>query len=163
MGDKVRYLIAAGVLVSAAALSACNGKSGNASAPVEAQQKLDAKGIADQLKAAGLPIKDVSVVTAESDDNHLLGRPGQYSSKIFFYDARHPKQAPDSDENENTIEVFENEADAKTRHDYIEEVTKGTPFLMQYLLLQGKVLLRLDKIVLPKEADQYKTALAKLD
>jgi hypothetical protein len=110
-----------------------------------------------QFKTAGLPVADVKLVTESSDDNHLLGRPNQYISKVFFFDTRHPKA--DGEDSENTIEVFATEDDAKARHDYIQNVTKDVPMLLQYQLLNGKTLVRLSKAVLPSEVEGYKKAI----
>jgi hypothetical protein len=161
---RKRYFVAA---VMAATLSACgahkNDDQGSAeqSKAAEPTPVMDAAGIVKQLSAQGLKIENVVAVTEDSDSNHLLGRPGQYTSKAFFYDARHPKSA-DSDEGENTIEVFSNPDDAKKRHDYIAKVTDGVPFLLQYQFLRGSVLLRLDHIATPSEAKEYELALAKV-
>ncbi len=122
---------------------------------------LDAAGVASAFKKAGLPVTSIKVLDEASDDNHLLGRPEQYTSKVFFYDGRHPQQAG-SEEGENTIEVFANAADAKTRDDYIAGVTKGVAFAQQYRYLHGRTLVRLDKIMLPSEAKRYEAALHSL-
>ena len=113
------------------------------------------------FKAADLPVQDVKVLDEASDSNNLLGRPGQYTSKVFFYDARHPNKNTPDDEGENTVEVFATAADAKARHDYIEGVTKGVSFLVSYQVLRGNVLVRFDKVLLPTEVEQYKAALTK--
>lgn len=136
------------------AASKDQGNSVEQQAPVK---EATASDVFAQFKSAGLPVADEKVVTEASDDNHLLGRPNQYSSKVFFFDIRHPKA--EGEDNENTIEVFATEADAKARHDYIENVTKGVPMLLQYQLLNGKTLVRLSKAVLPSEAEGYKKAL----
>ncbi len=125
---------------------------------MEAPVAVTAEDIAGRLAAAKLPVRDVVSVTAESDDNHLLGRPGQYTSKVFFYDGRHPKRTGD-DEGENTIEAFNNPIDAKRRHDYVDAMTKDMPMLLQYQYLEGNVLLRLHKVLTPAEAKAYQTAL----
>lgn len=145
-------------------LSSCEGQSpSNTKNLVEAAPVIKtAADVADRLKAAGLPITDIKILTAETDDNQLLGRPGQYTSKLFFYDNRHSKVA-DTDQNQNTIEVFETSEAAKIRHDYVESVTQGMAFLAQYQLLQGKILVRLDKALLPAEVEGYKAALGKIE
>lgn len=111
--------------------------------------------------AAGIPVTDLTVFDAVNDPNHLLGRPGQYVSKVSFFDARHPKDEPDEVTRENTVEVFATPAAAKARRDYIARVTQGTPFLLQYQVLNGKVLARFDTILLPAEVEEYRVALAK--
>lgn len=105
--------------------------------------------------AAGLKVENVVNLTAESDSNQLLGRPGQYTSKSFFYDARRPKQ-PESDEGEHTVEVFASAEDAKRRHDYIKSMTENMPMLAQYQVLRGPVLVRFDKAMLPAQVEEYK-------
>lgn len=141
--------------------AAALGDNSAAAAAVAASPK-DASQIAASLVSAGLKLQNIKAETAESDDNHLLGRPGQYTSKVFFYDSRHPKPGAGNDEGENTIEVFANAADAKRRKDYIENVTKDAPFMQQYMVLQGPVLARFDKVLLPAEVEQYKKALAQV-
>lgn len=144
------------------ALTGCGKKeSGSSVAAVEAAKPLDAAGVAEGLKKAGLPVENVAVLDEKTDSNNLLGRPGQYTSKADFFDHRHPKTAT-SDDGSATIEVFANAEDAKKRRDYIAKVTDGVPFLLQYQVLRGKVLLRLDKVALPSEVKEYEEALAKI-
>lgn len=118
--------------------------------------------LATAFSAAGLKVVDVRAVTEKTDDNQLLGRPGQYTSKVFFFDARHPKSASEG-EGENTIELFSSAADAKARHDYIDQVTKGQPLFLQYQLLQGRALVRFDKAAVPSEVEEYRKVLARSD
>jgi len=118
----------------------------------------NANEVATALKRAKLPLVNIKELSEVTDDNHLLGRPGQYTSKLFFYDARHLKGG-EGDDGENTIEVFANPVDAKRRHDYIAAITEGVGMLTQYQILRGPVLVRLDKLVLPTEAKAYEAAL----
>lgn len=142
------------------ALSGCGGVP--APAPkARLSPPANARDVLKTFVGAKIGVGAVSDVSAASDDNHLLGRPGQYTSKLFFYDSRHPKPKGDSDEGENTIEVFANPADAKTRRDYVEGITHGIPMLLQYQILRGNVLVRLSNVVLPQEADQYKRIVEK--
>lgn len=144
-------------------LSGCDKSAEKQGASVAAAKVNTADDVAKLLAKAALPVQNVTVLDAATDPNSLLGRPGQYTSKITFFDGRHPKPGDGSDTGENTIEVFSNAADAKTRHDYVEQVTKGMPMLTQYMLLQGKALVRFDKVMLPAEVDGYKAALAKIN
>ncbi len=115
--------------------------------------------VAGYFAKAGLAAPNAAVVTEQNDTNQLMGRPNQYTSKVFFYDLRHPKG--DADENENTVEVFANAEDAKARQDYAASVTKGVPMATQYQILRGPVLVRFDKALLPSEVDQYRDVLNK--
>lgn len=155
------------MLVISLALTAC-GQSGQTvsnipeDAPTEAAKAaLDAEAVATSLKAAGLPVEGLKVLTEATDSNNMMGRPGGYTSKVFFFDKRHEGEGTEPAE-QNTIEVFPSEGEATARREYIEGVTKGMPFLTQYVIQSGPVLLRLDKAVTPTEAKEYEAALGKL-
>lgn len=151
------------VALIALALAACDGKPQSPEPTASAVPEIrTAKDVVDALAAAGLPVTSVTVLDEKTDSNNLLGRPGQYTSKVMFYDGRHPKAKDGGDEGENTVEMFASAEAAKTRRDYIDGVTKGLPFLMQYQVLRGRVLLRLDKVLLPSEEKAYEAALAKI-
>ena len=119
----------------------------------------DAQEVVNELREFGLPVIEVSIVTAETDEDKLLGQPGQYTSKVNFYDARYPKSDDDFTNPINTLEVFANEEDAKARHDSIEDATRGYAFLAEYLVLDGVNLARFDKALSPEEVTEYKAAL----
>lgn len=120
---------------------------------------MNAAEIVAQFKAKGLPVGPVTVATEASDTNHLLGRPRQYTSKASFPDTRHLDGPDVLGPSENTVEVFENTADALARQKYIEGVTKGVAFLAQYQVRKGSVLARFDRVLTPKEVAQYDAAL----
>lgn len=121
--------------------------------PITAQAVLDA------FKAAGLPLQDAHLYTAEDDPNSLLGRPGQYIGKANWNDGRHPTSDPDG---ANTVEVFPDEASMIKRRDYIARVTGDSPMLLQYMQAHRNVLVRLDKQITPDQAAEYKRALETL-
>ncbi len=125
-----------------------------------AQKAVDAAGVADALKAAGLPIESVNVLTESTDDNKMMGRPGLYISKVFFIDGRHKGEGIKPSE-QNTVEVFASEEDATRRREYIEGVTKEMPMFTQYIIQSGQTLVRLDKSLTPTEAKEYEAALQK--
>ncbi len=144
--------LAVGTLL--ATLQAGCSPAGNGEGAAIAAKPLTANDIAAKLKATPLPISKITVLTAETDSNKLLGRPGQYISKADFVDDRYP------DVDGLTVEVFETAEDAKRRHDYIEKVTKDMPFLLQYQYLEGKALVRLAKDISPDHAKAYGKALS---
>lgn len=119
----------------------------------------DATTIVQRLKAAGMPVGDVVAWTAETDPNHLLGRPSQYISKATFRDTRIPATADPSVDAGGDVEVFNNESDLKARKDYIEAIVKSTPLVVQYVYGSNVALLRLSKILTPDQAAQYQQAL----
>lgn len=128
-------------------------------AAVPAPALITERAVLDAFKAAGLPLQDVNVYTAESDLNSLLGRPGQYTGKANWNDGRHPADDPDG---ANTVEVFPDEAAMTKRRHYIISVTGGNPMLLQYIHAHKNALVRLDKQITPDQAAEYKRVLESL-
>ncbi|MFE9127082.1 hypothetical protein ACFYOF_16955 [Streptomyces sp. NPDC007148] len=115
--------------------------------------------ISGQVRAA----KVSGTVTAENDPNHLLGRPGQYTSKITFTDVRiKPSDVEGTEKGDvergGAIEVFSSATDATTRAKYIQTVTKSMPALAEYNYVHGAVLVRVSHYLTPTQAATYKTA-----
>lgn len=117
---------------------------------------LAADQVLTKIKDAGLPVSNIVVYDEKSDPNGTLGRPGSYTSKVSFSDPAH--EDSDKSNPDNTIEVFDTEADAKTRADYVDSVTKGTA-MAQYIYQVGMYVMRLDYDVLPADAQKYDDAL----
>ncbi|MER6738225.1 hypothetical protein [Streptomyces puniciscabiei] len=139
-----------------------NGNAG-ASATPAASKPLDASSAFTQLAAKVPTAKLSGTVTAANDGNHLLGRPGQYTSKITFTDTR--IKAADVEGLEKgdvtrggSIEAFATAADAQTRAKYVEDVTKSMPALAEYDYVHGTVLVRVSHLLTPAQAAAYKTA-----
>lgn len=144
-------------------LGGCKEKpSAEPSAEVSAKAPENAAEAISAIQAQGLKLQDVVVLDEKTDTNNLLGRPGQYTSKVFFHDVRHPKTPESGDEFEATLEMFPSPKEAKARHDYIAEMTAGMPVLLQYQFLRGNTLLRLPKAFTPSETKDYEQALAKV-
>jgi hypothetical protein len=157
---KLYVLVVAGAL----ALAACDQSSGTVSnIPEETAPAapMDAGAVATSLKSAGLPIDGINVLTEATDDNKMMGRPGLYTSKVFFVDERHKGEGMEPAE-QNTVEVFATEEDATKRREYIQGVTEAMPMFTQYMIQSGPVLVRLDKALTPTEAKEYEAALGKL-
>ncbi|ALJ29754.1 hypothetical protein AOT14_34140 [Stenotrophomonas acidaminiphila] len=154
----------AGLLLMVASLVACSGTAEPPPAAPLAQQEAPAQpapltvaGAMEAFKAAGLPVIDADEMTAETDSNALLGRPGQYNGKVNWTDSRHAGSGPS-----NTVEAFANDADLQQRKAYIERVTAGSPMLLQYIVAHRNLLLRLDKALTPSEAAEYEAAIKAL-
>jgi hypothetical protein len=125
---------------------------------------LTARQVAIALKAKGLPVTITAVYTAATDPNHLLGRPGGYTSKIMFSDPRAGGAQTAAGGPEVTdggsIEVFATHADAVRRAVYIETITQAAPLLgSEYDYVSGGVLLRVSGNLTPAQAAQYEEAL----
>lgn len=144
----------AGVLiVLACALAGC----GASTPPPSAAQ------VVGQITARVLTAKPGPVVTAENDPNHLLGRPGQYTSAALFTDDRvqadQRNPDPTSLDNGGKVEAFATADDAQKRRDYVEQIAKATPLAVEYDYVAGAALVRVSKAVTPAQAVQYQAAL----
>lgn len=145
-----------GTVAPSAAISASASPSPVPS-PVAARSAAD---VLSQLKSKGLPVGQSVTYTAETDVNNLLGRPGQYTSKVNFQDTRLAPQSTNFDVGDGgSIEVFANAEDARRRRDYVEAISKSASFLVEYQYLEGLVLLRLSRRLTPDQAAAYQTAL----
>jgi hypothetical protein len=74
-----------GLVATSVLLVACGAPGAPAAPPITPDA------VAASLRASGLPVSGVVVHTPETDPNHLLGRPGQYTGKIDFHDERGPR------------------------------------------------------------------------
>lgn len=122
-------------------LSSCSSKT-----PVTAEDVYVA------IEAAGFPVHSPTVVTEETDSNELLGRPGQYTSKVEFYDIA---GNAGSNNDKCVIEVFSSSKDAKTRFDYVKSLSESIAMLSEYDYLNDIVILRIDNCVSPSDAKKY--------
>ena len=124
---------------------------------------LDAAGELAKLKAAGLPIGATGVTTAESDGNHLLGRPNGYTSKVYWTDERvdqsqvHASSVDDVKKG-GSIESYPDAAGAQARKDYIVGVTKNIPAFAEYDYVAGASVIRVSALLTPDQAKQYEAA-----
>jgi hypothetical protein len=119
-----------------------------------------AESILLSLQAAGLPIGDYVVYTAENDPNTLLGRPGQYIAKANFVDTALGSGSSLFDIAEGgSIEVFETTELAQGRADYITGIIAANPILVEYDFINGPVLLRVSGVLTPDQAAVYDQAL----
>ncbi|MGN1358656.1 MAG: hypothetical protein ACI4WU_04745 [Bacilli bacterium] len=114
----------------------------------KSSEKLDAEGYANKLKDGGLNISNIIVYDEKTDENKLLGKPNQYTSKVNF--------------DEGSIEVFENNEDAKNRKEYIENITSKASVLTEYDYLKDNVLLRINKEIDSDKAKEYEDMLNKI-
>jgi hypothetical protein len=132
-----------------------------------ASHAMDAGTALAELKDAGLPITDSAVITETNDANNLIGRPGQYVSKVAFADSRLGvpiDQAEPGNEGGGSIEVFADGADAQVRSDYIQQTLQslGPVAGTEYHFLAGPVLVRVSGELPPSVAAEYEAASAGL-
>lgn len=151
----VRLLV--GVVIVVGLLVACGGSSDKSQSLGQAQSS-SASQIVEKLKARGIPIGESVSYTAETDINHLLGRPNQYLSKVNFHDTRLKKTENFDTSSGGSVEVFTSADDAQRRAKYIESLGKGMPMLVEYSFTNGVVLLRVSKELSPDQAREYERA-----
>lgn len=122
---------------------------------------MNAYQIITEFKNAGHPVENIINYSAETDDNHLLGRPNQYTSKVNFADSR-LSQYNSSDPNGGTIEVFNNYSDALKRKQYLDIVYNSFPGLRMYIYQYSNVLVRLSFDLTPGQTGVYQDGFRKL-
>ncbi|MEU1077061.1 MULTISPECIES: hypothetical protein [unclassified Streptomyces] len=134
-----------------------NAATSTASSPAKARDA----GVVFTSLAAKIPTaKRGATVTAENDPNHLLGRPGQYTSKITFTDTRIKKadteglDAGDVSRG-GAIETFTTPDEAQARTKYIQTVIKGMPALAEYDYVHGASVIRVSHLLTPAQAGEY--------
>lgn len=126
---------------------------------------IDAAAVIEAM-AKVMPTMKASIsYTAEDDPNHLLGRPGGYTSKSTFVDSRiDPADAQTSSIGSvdigGGVEIFADSAGANERATTIFEIEKTTILSNEYLYTSGGVLLRLSSVLTPTEAQAYADALS---
>lgn len=105
------------------------------------------------------------VYTAETDPNHLLGRPTGYQSKATFADRRiNSPSAADSSQGSvelgGSVEVFADDQGAQQRMRYVHAIGAGLPAAAEYDYVSGSVLLRVSRLLTPVQAAEYQKALS---
>lgn len=110
------------------------------------------------------PVGKVRVLTASTDPNHLLGRPGGYVSKTLFADRRvRGESLADGTVAGGSVEVYPAAAGALSRGKYLARVSAAIPVLgTEYDYVAGPVLLRLSGRLTPVQAKGYERALARI-
>lgn len=173
--NNKKIVIAIIVIVIIASIGIClylvnqNNNRSNISSSTEVLQNKSktAEEIISKMKEKNTNIGKIVVYNSETDLNKLLGRPGQYTSKITFEDKRleqinlnlDKELSTEAERNEpigGTIEVFNNERDMQTRKEYIERFSTTSTF-SQYVYSKENVLLRIDGKLTPTQAKEYET------
>ena len=126
------------------------------SAAVVDFQSMTAEQVVQQFIVDGFPIGQYVVYDEETDENGILGRPGQYTSKVNFNIT-----SLDFDEefdvgSGGSVEVFSNDDDCQARTDYLLALNSVFP---EYDYNYGHVLLRLSSKLLPADAATYQQEL----
>ncbi|MFD5467263.1 hypothetical protein ACFWIQ_31230 [Kitasatospora sp. NPDC127059] len=167
-------LLTAGLLAATAACSSSSSTSSPAAAttppaagtaaPAPASPKAtpaaaaqDAATIAAKIKKAVPTAKTITVITADTDSNHLLGKPHQYTSAAHIVDTRTDSTTSGIDSGA-TVEAFANEADAKARAAYIKSIGDAQPIFAEQDFVHGSVLVRVAKALTPAQAAEYDKA-----
>jgi hypothetical protein len=125
---------------------------GATATPRPTKAPLTGDAVAAAVRAGPFGVTEVTVYTAETDTNKLLGRPGQYIAKASW---KEPRAASSTDL--ATIEVFPDLASLQTRYTYIDAIIKSSPLFLQWMYRNDErlALLRLPKDLTPDQAKQY--------
>lgn len=122
-----------------------------------------AEAVAATISSAVPSMQPGESITAESDPNQLLGRPGGYTSAMSFADSRVPADPlppePGSIAAGGKVEVFESTEDAQRRFEYVQTVTRSAPIFGEYTYLSGSVVLRVARGLTPDQTAGYEAAL----
>jgi hypothetical protein len=159
---RTRALLSTAVAAAAVLAAGCGGgaEGGGGS---EFGAEVTAADIAHALKAQGLPIGKITVFNAATDPNKLLGRPGQYTSKVAFRDTRIKDELDPTDVSAGGgVEVSENAGDAKKRAEYVRGFTEGSGVFSEYSYVRGRVFLRVSHELTPRQAKEYESVLNRL-
>jgi hypothetical protein len=127
------------------------------SVPAPAAKGPTAEEVVVGFRQAGLPVQGWTLFTAETDDERLLGKRGQYTSKVSFNDGRLTSGGGTEASNlasGGVVEVFATAADAARRAAKVKG--KGT------VHRKGRYLLRLSSRLSAGQVRGYKAAMAKL-
>jgi hypothetical protein len=135
-------------------LTACDDE---ANVTGQAKGAADAGAVVERLQAAGLPIAEITVYTAETDPNNLLGRPGGYESKATFRDTRIERGTGVG--GGGSVEVFKDDDGAIRRREQMERISQSSPVLGEYTYQRGSVVLRIARALTPDQAQAYEQAL----
>lgn len=149
----MRYIT---ILLAVLLFAGCGGKApvaqtGPAATPTAAQKT------AGEI-AKTMNLGTVTVWTAATDQNQLLGRPGGYTSAATIVDKRLTCTDPSTDCGA-TIEVFPTSDQATARSEYIQSILGGGGVLgTEYHYFSGTALLRVTGHLTPDQAKAYDTA-----
>ncbi len=168
MRTRATAMLAAAMLAS---LTAC-GSSTDASEdkPAASQSSdskpatLDAEQVVKTLTDAVDHARPATIYTADTDPNHLLGRPNGYASKADWTDDRaEPKLEDDAVQQGGSVEVYDDSAAAEERAKFIADTLKDVKILgTEYHYTKGGILLRVSGALTPAQAGEYEQVLDKL-
>jgi hypothetical protein len=102
------------------------------------------------FQAARLPLGQLEFFNASSDPDKLLGKPNQYTGKVFWQTKKDMTHG---------IESFANEADLQTRKRFFETDKR---FSGDFLYTHKNILVHIHKDLLPETAVKYEQALKSL-
>lgn len=128
-----------------------------AAATSPAATAMTAEQVVGALTDLGLPVTLGTVFTAATDPNHLLGRPGEYTSKAGFTDSR---LGGGKVAQTGSVEVFASPADATRRALYLQSVIQADPAQgTEYDYVAGPIVLRVPGKLTAAQAHSYEAAL----
>lgn len=126
-------------------------------------ENIQAFDVLSLFQKQNLPIGNYEEYDETSDPNGLLGQSNSYIQKISFADTRLKAESDYSTQPlGGTIEIFQNEEDAKARYTYLRNVTTSSVQSM-YMYQHKTILLRLEKRLSVSQAQEYEEILKNLE
>ena len=131
------------------------------------RQVIEATGVPSWLMnpcfASEAPATPSVVYTADTDPNHLLGRPGGYLSKASFTDTRisSPGLAgcpAGAVELGGSVETYADATGVQNRMNYIQGIAQSNPMFGEYDYTAGPALIRVSRLLTPQQAANYRSA-----
>lgn len=144
--DATKALRLLAVLVSTASLAACAAAS-NAGEP-------DAAAIVAAMAQRDSHLSASRTLTVATDGYHLLGRPGQYTSRSLFNDDQifgpgsvvSAQAQADGAYAVGDVEVFRNAEDTQKRARYVASIRPNGLWVFEYDYVAGTALLRVSRL-----------------
>lgn len=108
-----------------------------------------------------------AVYAADTDPNHIMGRPGGYLSKASFTDKRITAEKPANVKEGSvalggSVEVFADSRAAHQRKNYIQALARRLTEVAEYDYVEGPVLVRVAKTLAVAQAGEYDKALREI-
>ena len=121
--------------------------------------------IVEHFYSAGIPISDSLIFTEETDPNGLLGRPGQYFSKLSWRDGRAQGIGVSSDrlsvDTGGSVELFRSVADRELRQEYLYGFAELS-MISEHTFGHGTVIVRVSQRLTAAQAAEYERALTEI-
>jgi hypothetical protein len=120
-------------------------------------QKINAATIVAGFKKRGLPVGSSTTLTATTDPDGQLGKPGQYTSKVTFVDSRLAGNGATGIAAGGAVEVFSTTADAARRKQELSRAATANGTAGEIEFQRGTIVLRLSPQLAADQISEYES------